>query len=117
MPGQDDGERRWTVDAATGWHHIAVAYRFGKPDSIRGWIDGLPMDGTWGMGGATKKPPVVDDDAVWIGSSRAGSPGNSFGGWLDAIAIHRTLLDDKVMATRFRRMGGQIGRASWRERV
>ena len=25
---------------ATGWHHIAVAYRFGDPESIRGWING-----------------------------------------------------------------------------
>jgi len=106
----DSHWHRWTstsgFDAATGWHHIAIAYRFGEPDSIRGWIDGQPTAGTWGMGGATKKPPVVDDDAVWIGSSRAGSPGNSFRGWLDAVAIHRTLLDDKVMATRFRRVGG-----------
>jgi cytochrome c553 len=101
---------RWTSEAgfaaATGWHHVAVAYRFGEPESMRGWIDGQPTTGVWDMGGATKEPPIVDDDAVWIGSSRAGSPGNSFRGWLDAVAVHREVLDDKVMATRFQRVGG-----------
>src|SRR5690606_37661120 len=36
---------RWTSKASiniiTGWHHVAVAYRFGEPDSMRGWIDGI----------------------------------------------------------------------------
>ncbi|HUG68811.1 MAG TPA: LamG-like jellyroll fold domain-containing protein, partial [Pirellulaceae bacterium] len=110
-PGAGDAHwHRWTseagFDAATGWHHVAVAYRFGEPESTRGWIDGQPTSGVWDMGGATKEPPVVDDDAVWIGSSRAGSPSNSFRGWIDAVAIHRELLDDKVMAARFRRVGG-----------
>ncbi len=110
-PGAGDSHwHRWTseagFDVASGWHHVAVAYRFGEPDSIRGWIDGQPTSGAWDMGGATKKPPVVDNDAVWIGSSRAGSSANSFNGWLDAVAIHRTLLDDQVIAARFRRKGG-----------
>lgn len=110
-PGAGDSHwHRWTseagFDAATGWHHVAVAYRFGEPESMRGWIDGQPTSGVWDMGGATKDPPVVDDDAVWIGSSRAGSPSNSFRGWIDAVAIHRELLDDKTMASRFQRVGG-----------
>jgi mono/diheme cytochrome c family protein len=111
QPTQDGSHwHRWTsqagFEAATGWHHIAVAYRFGEPESIRGWIDGRPTDGTWDMGGATTKPPVADDDEIWIGSSMGGSPGNSFNGWLDAVAVHRAWLDDKVMAGRFRRVGG-----------
>ena len=101
---------RWTsdagFDAATGWHHVAVTYRFGDADSMRGWIDGQPTLGVWDMGGATKESPVVDDDAVWIGSSRSGSNANSFRGWLDAVAVHRELLPDEVIAARFRRVGG-----------
>ncbi len=101
---------RWTsqagFEAETGWHHIAVAYRFGEPDSIRGWIDGQKTDGIWDMGGATDRPPVVDDDAVWIGSSRGGSPSNSFRGWIDSVAIHRGILGEKQMAAKFRRAGG-----------
>lgn len=101
---------RWTsrlaFGAATGWHHIAVAYRFGQPESIRGWIDGRPTDGGWDMGGATKDAPVVDDDAIWIGSSLGGNAANSFNGWIDAVAIHRAALDDKVISSRFQRVGG-----------
>jgi hypothetical protein len=72
----------------TGWHHVAIAYRFGEPKSIRGWINGEPTRGTWSYGGETNEPPVVDDDEVRIG--------NGFDGLLDGIAIHRGLLSDQV---------------------
>lgn len=111
--GNDDGHwHRWTTetgfDLKTGWHHIATAYRFGDPTSIRGWIDGAPHTGVWDMGGSTKDAPVVDDDAVWIGSSLGGAPGNSFRGTLDSVGVHRAILDDKVIAAKFNRKGGSI---------
>ncbi|MGN6544940.1 MAG: LamG-like jellyroll fold domain-containing protein, partial [Aureliella sp.] len=92
---------RWTTKSGfkpgKGWHHIAVAYQFGQPGSIRGWIDGQLQEGTWDMGGPTEQAPVVDDDEVWIGSSQGGAASSSFRGSLDAIAIHRQALDDAVM--------------------
>ncbi len=101
---------RWTSNAGfagnDGWHHIAVAYRFGDPKSIRGWIDGKPSEGRWDLGGEANVKPMVDDDAVWIGSALSGNSGNSFQGWLDAVAVHRVVLDDKMMAARFKRVGG-----------
>jgi len=101
---------RWTSTAGfagdDGWHHVAVAYRFGDPKSIRGWIDGKPDEGNWDLGGEANAEPRVDDDAVWIGSARKGSHGNSFQGWLDAVAVHRAVLDDKTIAARFKRVGG-----------
>ncbi len=101
---------RWTTDAGfvagSGWHHLAISYRFGEPKSIRGWIDGKPTDGKWDMGGATSENPVVDNDAIWIGSASGGNSGNSFRGWIDDLAVHRVALDDKTIATRFHRLGG-----------
>ncbi len=92
---------RWTsklsFPVATGWHHIAITYRFGEPESIRGWINGKSTDGTWDMGGATKEPPVVDDDEIRIGER--------FQGMLDSVAIHRAILDDEVLKSRFNRVG------------
>ena len=100
---------RWTTDGGfapgPAWHHVAVSYRFGEPASVRGWVDGQPLAGSWDMGGATTEPPVVDDDAVWIGSSLGGNPANSFRGSLDAIALHRRILDDAELASRYRRTG------------
>lgn len=108
-PGREHWHR-WTTTTgfkkSTGWHHIAVAYRFGDPGSIRGWIDGKVSAGTWDMGGATEEPPVVDNDDVWIGSAQRGNAGNSLQGFLDAVAIHRTVLADKVISSRFNRVGG-----------
>ncbi len=101
LTSSDQHWHRWTskngFPVSTGWHHIAVTYKFGEPESIRGWVNGKPTDGTWDMGGPTKKPPVVDDDEVRIGER--------FAGMLDAVAIHRTVLDDKTLAARFKRMG------------
>jgi len=98
---------RWTSNSmfalADGWHHVAVAYRFGEPDSIRGWIDGKPSDGNWDMGGKTTEPPIVDNDDVWIGSANTN---NSFVGFLDAIAIHREIVKDQFIANRFHRVAG-----------
>jgi mono/diheme cytochrome c family protein len=90
-----DSKLGFTV--GTGWHHIAIAYRFDDPKSIRGWINGKPTLGAWSFGGETKEPPVVDDDEVRIGSG--------FEGLLDGIAIHRAVLEDKVVASRFHRVG------------
>jgi cytochrome c553 len=100
---------RWTTTegfaAKSGWHHLAVTYRFGEPESVRGWIDGKSLSGIWDMGGATGEPPVVDDDAIWIGSSKGGAAANSFRGALDAVAVHREILPDDVLKKRFRREG------------
>lgn len=109
----NDKWHRWTseaaVDVTTGWHHVAVAYEFGKPESIRGWIDGQPTEGTWDLGGPTKDAPVVDNDQVWIGSSMGGSTTNSLVGMLDDVAVHRVTLDDAILAKRFQRKGGSQG--------
>jgi len=102
----DSHWHRWT--SKTGftpgkvWHHLAISYRYGQPDSIRCWIDGKPVPGDWDMGGKTTEQPVVDNDAIWIGSSRGGLPANSFRGNLDSIAIHRRLFDDAQMAQRYK---------------
>ena len=103
---------RWTSDTGfepgTGWHHVSITYRFGTPESIRGWIDGQPVKGTWDMGGPTQKPPIVDDDEVWIGSSQGGIASNSFNGLIDSIALHRDSLDDNTMKSRFNRVGPAV---------
>ncbi|MEW4453539.1 DUF1553 domain-containing protein [Bremerella sp. JC817] len=100
---------RWTTSDGfiprTGWHHIAVTYEFGNPESIRGWVDGQSIPGNWDMGGPTTEAPVVDDDSVWIGSSMGGSASNSFRGYLDAVALHRVTLDEETLKSRFRRVG------------
>ncbi len=101
---------RWTSDAtfqiAAGWHHVAVAYEFGKPETIKGWIDGRPTAGRWDADGPTGDPPVVDDDDVWIGTSLNGSAGNSFIGLIDMVAVHRRRISDQELAGRFQRTEG-----------
>ncbi|MEW4564524.1 DUF1553 domain-containing protein [Bremerella sp. JC770] len=110
-PGNSSGSpwHRWTTTDGfiprTGWHHIAVTYTFGEPQSVRGWIDGKQMPGAWDMGGATTAAPVVDDDSVWIGSALKGNASSSFRGYLDAVAVHRVALDADTLKKRFHRVG------------
>ena len=101
----------------TRWHHIAVAYEFGKPGSIKAWLDGKLCPGRWDMGGATVEGPVVDRDSVWIGSSQSGLSGSSFTGSLDAVAVHRGILPDQALATRFRRVGADQSEAPAPEKM
>ena len=98
---------RWTseqtVTAGDGWHHLAVSYRFGDPESIRGWIDGQVVQGKWDMAGATTASPITDKDDVWIGSSMGGSASSSFFGSLDSISVHRRLFDDEEVERLYQR--------------
>jgi hypothetical protein len=105
--GYSGSWHRWTADdglfAGDGWGHVAVSYTFGKPDSIRGYVNGKPSKGKWDMGGPTELPPVVDNDQVWVGSAMGGSPGCSLHGGLDNVAIHRELIPPETIAKRYER--------------
>ncbi len=93
------GGHRWTSKLAVPldgrWHHVAVVYEFGRPDSIRGYIDGEETAGTWDLAGATRKRPVVDDDELWIGSSMKGRA--TFPGGIDEVAIYRRVLEPETI--------------------
>jgi mono/diheme cytochrome c family protein len=100
---------RWTADEViipyTGWRHIAVIYTFGKPDSVRAYIDGKATMGSWDMGGPTDSAPVVDNDQVWIGSALYGGPNSTFSGKIDEVAIYRTALSKAAIGKHFKRIG------------
>ncbi|MCB1278936.1 LamG domain-containing protein, partial [Prosthecobacter sp.] len=96
---------RWTTTggfgAASGWHHVAVSYVFGKPETMRGYIDGEDVTGKWDMGGATTQAPVVDDDEVWLGTSMSKQASVSFDGLMDEVKLYREVLPEKVIAARY----------------
>ena len=88
---------RWTSQRGFGpgkrWHHLAVTYRFGEPKSLRAWLDGKATGGKWDLGGATKRPPVTDEDEIWIGSALGGSQSSSLRGAVASIALYRHTVD------------------------
>ncbi|MEN3942768.1 DUF1553 domain-containing protein [Prosthecobacter sp. SYSU 5D2] len=96
---------RWSTTGGfgigSGWHHVAITYTFGKPDSIRAYVDGEAMPGAWDMGGATTQAPVVDDDEIWLGTSMSKQPSVTFTGFMDEVKLHRTTLSSKVIAQRY----------------
>jgi hypothetical protein len=105
----DGGEttyHRWTANGGFAtdqlWHHVAVCYTFGQPDSMRGWVDGQEAKGKWDLGGPTEAAPVVDNDALWIGSALGGSPSNSLVGAIDRVRLHRQLVDPQTLQSRRR---------------
>ena len=103
--GRSEDFHRWVADAGfepgSGWHHVAISYTFGDPDSIRGYVDGKPVGGAWDFGGPTTKPPVVDDDEIWIGSAINGNAAATFSGLLDEMAIHRGIVPPDLIAARW----------------
>ena len=100
-----DDFHRWTSNGsfvADGrWHHVGMVYEFGKKDSIKGYIDGRPTDGTWDLKGATSKAPIVDDDELWVGSALNVSPGSTFNGLIDEIVVYRKALSADRFAERY----------------
>lgn len=96
-----DSSEGFSLDS--GWHHVAVTYLFGDPDSIRGYVDGQRVKGGWNpaYAGATTHPPVVDDDDLWVGSSMGRSAGASFRGRMDEVALYRRVLTEVQLTQRY----------------
>lgn len=86
---------------ASSWHHVAVTYTFGQADSLKGYIDGRPVEGVWTFAGATDRPPVTDSDDLVIGTGMERGPGQSLNGALDNLAIHRTALSGDIIRKRY----------------
>jgi hypothetical protein len=106
--GDQPGDwHRWDSNdgfkAGSGWHHVAISYLFGDPDSVRGYIDGEAVTGIWSSnyGGGTSRPPVVDDDEIWVGTSGGRSGSVTFHGLLDEVALYRRALTGEQLADRF----------------
>ncbi|MGE0758203.1 MAG: LamG-like jellyroll fold domain-containing protein [Pirellulaceae bacterium] len=96
---------RWTASegfgAGTGWHHVAVTYTFGQASSLHGYVDGREVAGTWDMAGKTDRAPVTDGDDLVLGTGNGGGAGNSLQGWLDEVAIYRTVVPEAVFTSRY----------------
>jgi len=96
---------RWVANSGfapnSGWHHVAVSYTFGKPESMAGYVDGKPVKGEWDMGGKSETAPVTDGDDVVLGTANGGGPGNTLQGWLDEVAIYREVLPPALLAQRY----------------
>jgi hypothetical protein len=97
--------RRWVAAEGftpnSGWHHVAVTFHFGNGDSLRGYVDGKEVKGTWDMGGKSSLAPVNDADDVVIGTGNGGGAGNSLKGWLDEVAVYREVLPESLLAQRY----------------
>jgi hypothetical protein len=108
-PGAKAEFHRW--DSSTGfavdgsWHHVAVTYTFGDPNSIRGVIDGEAVKGTWaGYGGPTTLGPVVDNDEVWVGASMGGGSSSAFQGGIDELVVYRGPVPMQELLDRYERV-------------
>lgn len=106
--GKED-YHRWVskegFEPGSGWHHVAITYTFGKPDSLQAFVDGKKSaDGTWDMAGKTSEPPVSDGDDVIIGTGNGGGAGNTLLGALDEVAIYREIVPDLLLAQRYQFM-------------
>ena len=97
---------RWTSKTGIGpgsrWHHVALCYTFGEPESITAIIDGQEVSGSWDMAGPTTRPPVVDNDDVLIGSTMQGLANNTFNGSLDNLRVHRRIVPLAELLQRFK---------------
>ena len=103
--GSEPTSHRWWsregFEHPAGWHHIALSYTFGQPESVRGTIDGRIVSGEWEGGGQTTQAPVTDAGDLVIGAGYDEDKRKSFNGWLDEVKIHRAALPTDVLAKRY----------------
>lgn len=97
---------RWVAkegfNPGSGWHHVAITYTFGKPETMAAYVDGKKTPGgVWDIGGKTTQPPVSDGDDVMIGTGYGGGAGNTLKGALDEIAIYREVIPEALLAQRY----------------
>ncbi|WP_166819682.1 DUF1553 domain-containing protein [Thalassoroseus pseudoceratinae] len=106
--GKGSQFHRWTSDdgfiLGSGWHQVACTYTFGEPDSLSGMIDGRKVKGKWDLGGKTTKPPVVDNDELWIGSAMGPTSSSTFHGKMAQLAIYRRRLETQQIARRYSKL-------------
>lgn len=112
--GKGSAYHRWTASEGFSddgdWHHVALSYTFGDPKSISAFVDGRKLpSGSWDLGGATTKPPVVDDDDILIGTGNGGSPGNSLKGSLDHLMVYREIIPAAFLKARYRHLPAEVG--------
>ena len=104
-PGEKEDYHRWVaaegIQPGSGWHHIAVTYTFGKGSSLKSFVDGKEVKGTWDLGGKTDRGPVNDGDDIMIGTGNGGGAGNTLQGWVDELAIYRKAVPDSLLAQRY----------------
>ena len=103
----DTGKAQWhrwwskkTVPAS-GWHHVALQYTFGKRGSLRAFIDGRQVSGVWDLGGDTELAPLQDAADLVIGTGYTRASGSSFQGWVDDLVIYRGSLNPEAMPSRY----------------
>jgi len=72
------------------WHHLAVSYVFGDPQSAFWVIDGESKTVVWHQGNGLK-PPVSGSDDLIIGAQLSASPGYLKGG-IDQVRIYNRVL-------------------------
>ena len=85
---------------ATGWHHVALQFTFGKADSLLAWIDGHSVEGRWEEDRKTDLPPVQDNDDLVIGTGYSRAESSALNGWLDSLAIYRSGFKRQEIAAR-----------------
>ena len=98
------GFHRWTSAASIPCdgesHRLAFAYAFGKPESLRAYLDGRSTGGDWDMDGATTAAPVTDADYLWIGSAMGGAEGSTFRGAIGPVRLVRGVLSERELTFR-----------------
>jgi hypothetical protein len=105
--GENEGGvyHRWTakegIGPESGWHYVVIGYEFGKPESISGYVDAKRVKGEWDLGGETKRPPISDDDEIWLGGAMGGSESNALNGFIDEVAIYRRVVAEDEIKSKY----------------
>ena len=94
----DDSLQRYSLDDALNtntWYNVVAVNSFGDGSSIKLYVNGVQVSGSWRDGDGSKTPYTTGYD-LWIGSGLGDdeSPTSSFSGTIDDVIIQRRILSD-----------------------
>ena len=79
---------------SNNWHHATVTHSFTDPSSVKMYVDGVVLSGTWDYGDGTE-PPTVSNENLFIG--RYGG-GEYYDGLLDDVKLYNyTRTQDQII--------------------
>lgn len=81
------------------WNHIVTTFTYGTGSSIKMYINGVAVSGSWAAGDGSAAPGTVTDDLLFGGAWVSGAVANKYNGAIDDVALFsRALTEAEVHA-------------------
>lgn len=84
------------------WTNVAATYTFGKGDSIKLYVNGNLIPGSWRSNNSGNPSPKLINAPLWIGSLKDSHSGYGFNGIISDVSIYNRILNQSEIKQNMR---------------